>query len=178
MRLMWLLNPLLRLLAGIWSNHNTGWSGSAILQTHTWQRWNACHSRSHETHANITQRACEMISDLLHFTAMSNMSLHCSCLVFPFTRTFELLQVRCMACITSIVAKPIATQTFNREMQLKLHEHKHQPLIEYTRMVPQSKVMVLYPIKIKQPVAGKRFVQKNCSIAKVDINNHDGNVIL
>lgn len=45
---------------------------------------------------------------LLHLTAMSNMSLHCICLVFPFTRTLELLHVRCMACITSSVAKPMA----------------------------------------------------------------------
>lgn len=30
-KLMWLLKPLLRLRAGIWSNHSTGWSGSAIL---------------------------------------------------------------------------------------------------------------------------------------------------
>lgn len=45
---------------------------------------------------------------LLHLTAMSNMSLHCICLVFPFTRTLELLHVRCIACITSSVAKPMA----------------------------------------------------------------------
>lgn len=31
-KLMWLLKPLLRLRAGIWSNQSTGWSGSAILQ--------------------------------------------------------------------------------------------------------------------------------------------------
>lgn len=36
------------------------------------------------------------------------MSLHCICLVFPLTRTLELLQVRCIACITSSVAKPMA----------------------------------------------------------------------
>lgn len=32
MRLIWLLKPRLRLLAGIWSNQRTGWSGSAILE--------------------------------------------------------------------------------------------------------------------------------------------------
>ncbi len=46
MRLMWLLNPLLRLLAGIWSNHSTGWSGSAILLTP-----GNTHARTH-THAH------------------------------------------------------------------------------------------------------------------------------
>lgn len=45
---------------------------------------------------------------LLHLTAISNMSLHCICLVLPLTRTLELLQVRCMACITSTVANPMA----------------------------------------------------------------------
>lgn len=39
---------------------------------------------------------------------MSNMSLHCICLVLPLTRTLELLHVRCIACITSSVAKPMA----------------------------------------------------------------------
>lgn len=39
---------------------------------------------------------------------MSNMSLHCICLVLPLTRTLELLHVRCMACMTSRVAKPMA----------------------------------------------------------------------
>lgn len=47
---------------------------------------------------------------LLHLTAMSNISLHCICLVLPLTRTLELLQVRCMACITSTVAKPMANK--------------------------------------------------------------------
>lgn len=50
-------------------------------------------------------------SHLLHLTAMSNMSLHCICLVFPLTLTLELLHVRCIACITSSVAKPIAEKT-------------------------------------------------------------------
>lgn len=45
---------------------------------------------------------------LLHLTAISNISLHCICLVLPLTRTLELLQVRCMACITSTVANPMA----------------------------------------------------------------------
>lgn len=82
---------------------------------------NPAHSHTHKdqsssltlgntlTRAVRRAHACWLESDLLHFTAMSNMSLHCSCLVFPLTRTFELLQVRCMACITSMVAKPIAT---------------------------------------------------------------------
>lgn len=45
---------------------------------------------------------------LLHFTAISNISLHCISLVFPFIRTLEFAQVRCTACITSRVANPIA----------------------------------------------------------------------
>lgn len=45
---------------------------------------------------------------LLHLTAISNISLHCICLVLPLTRTLELLQVRCIACITSTVANPMA----------------------------------------------------------------------
>jgi len=50
---------------------------------------------------------------LLHFTAISNMSLHCICLVLPLTRTLELLHVRWMACITSRVAKPMAEKVNN-----------------------------------------------------------------
>lgn len=45
---------------------------------------------------------------LRHFTAISNISLHCISLVFPFIRTLEFAQVRCTACITSRVANPIA----------------------------------------------------------------------
>ena len=44
----------------------------------------------------------------LHFTAMSNMSLHCISRVFPFIRTLEFVQVRCTACMTSNAAKPMA----------------------------------------------------------------------
>lgn len=45
---------------------------------------------------------------LRHFTAISNISLHCISLVFPFIRTLEFAQVLCTACITSRVANPIA----------------------------------------------------------------------
>lgn len=51
---------------------------------------------------------------LRHFTAISNISLHCICLVFPFIRTLEFAQVRCTACITSRVASPIAEVRQNR----------------------------------------------------------------
>lgn len=58
------------------------------------------------------RRACPLLrvptGYLLHFTAMSNMSLHCSSLVLPFMRTFELVQVRCTACMTSSAARPMA----------------------------------------------------------------------
>lgn len=57
-----------------------------------------------------------VVSDhyLRHFTAISNISLHCISLVFPFIRTLEFAQVRCTACITSRVASPIAEVRQNR----------------------------------------------------------------
>lgn len=57
---------------------------------------------------------------LLHLTAMSNMSLHCICLVLPLTRTLELLHVRCIACITSRVAKPMAEKKHTQLLLLML----------------------------------------------------------
>ena len=58
--------------------------------------------RTPVSHESLTYR--------LHLAAMSNMSLHCISRVLPFIRTFELVHVRCTACMTSSAAKPMAVR--------------------------------------------------------------------